>query len=49
MRMPLNESIDAAIAALKGLSSVDAVFYAMKANPHREIVKLAHDGPEPAR
>src|SRR5690606_34646367 len=37
------ESIEQAIAALKGLKSVDAVFYAMKANPHREILKLVHD------
>jgi diaminopimelate decarboxylase/aspartate kinase len=38
------ESIERAIAALRGLKSVDAVFYAMKANPHREILKLVHDG-----
>jgi diaminopimelate decarboxylase/aspartate kinase len=37
------DSIEQAIAALKGLKSVDAVFYAMKANPHREILKLVHD------
>jgi diaminopimelate decarboxylase/aspartate kinase len=33
-----------AVAALRGLSAVDAVFYAMKANPHREILQLVHDG-----
>ena len=33
-----------AIAALRGLKAVDAVFYAMKANPHREILQLVHDG-----
>ena len=26
------------------LRAVDAVFYAMKANPHREILRLVHDG-----
>lgn len=34
------ESIEQAVAALKGLKAVDAVFYAMKANPHREILKI---------
>jgi diaminopimelate decarboxylase/aspartate kinase len=34
------DSIEQAVAALKSLESVDAVFYAMKANPHREILKL---------
>lgn len=38
------ESIKNAVAALRGLSAVDAVFYAMKANPHREILQLVHDG-----
>ena len=38
------ESIQGAVAALRGLKSVDAVFYAMKANPHPEILKLVHDG-----
>jgi diaminopimelate decarboxylase/aspartate kinase len=38
------DSIVSAIAALRGLKAVDAVFYAMKANPHREILKLVHDG-----
>jgi bifunctional diaminopimelate decarboxylase / aspartate kinase len=38
------ESIESAIAALRGLKAVDAVFYAMKANPNREILKLVHDG-----
>jgi diaminopimelate decarboxylase/aspartate kinase len=37
------ESIEQAIGALKSLKSVDAVFYAMKANPHRDILKLVHD------
>lgn len=37
------ESIEQAIGALQGLKAVDAVFYAMKANPHREILKLVHD------
>jgi diaminopimelate decarboxylase/aspartate kinase len=38
------ESIKNAVAALRGLAAVDAVFYAMKANPHREILQLVHDG-----
>jgi diaminopimelate decarboxylase/aspartate kinase len=38
------ESIVAAVAALRGLKSVDAVFYAMKANPNREILKLVDAG-----
>ncbi len=38
------ETIEKAIAALRGLKSVDAVFYAMKANSNREILKLVHDG-----
>ena len=38
------DSIEQAVAALKSLESVDAVFYAMKANPHREILQLVHDG-----
>ena len=33
-----------AIAALRGLKSVDAVFYAMKANSNREILKLVDAG-----
>ena len=37
------ESIEAAVAALRSLKSVDAVFYAMKANSNREILKLVHD------
>ncbi len=37
------DSIAAAIAGLKSLRSVDAVFYAMKANSHPEILKLVHD------
>src|SRR6185503_10539774 len=37
------ESIEAAIAALRSLKSVDAVFYAMKANSNPEILKLVHD------
>jgi diaminopimelate decarboxylase/aspartate kinase len=38
------DSIEKAIAALRGLKSIDAVFYAMKANPNREILRLVHDG-----
>jgi diaminopimelate decarboxylase/aspartate kinase len=38
------ESIAAAVAALRALKSVDAVFYAMKANPHRDILRLVNDG-----
>jgi diaminopimelate decarboxylase/aspartate kinase len=38
------ESIEKAIAALRGLKSVDAVFYAMKANSNREILKLVDKG-----
>jgi bifunctional diaminopimelate decarboxylase / aspartate kinase len=38
------ESIQGAVAALRSLKSVDAVFYAMKANPNREILKLVHEG-----
>jgi diaminopimelate decarboxylase/aspartate kinase len=38
------DTIKNAVAALRGLSAVDAVFYAMKANPHREILQLVHDG-----
>jgi diaminopimelate decarboxylase/aspartate kinase len=34
------ETIEQAMTALKGLKAVDAVFYAMKANPHRDILKL---------
>jgi diaminopimelate decarboxylase/aspartate kinase len=37
------DSIEQAIAALQALRAVDAVFYAMKANPNREILKLVHD------
>ncbi|HJR68574.1 MAG TPA: bifunctional aspartate kinase/diaminopimelate decarboxylase, partial [Gammaproteobacteria bacterium] len=37
------ESIEQAIAALRSLEAVDAVFYAMKANSNREILKLVHD------
>ena len=38
------ESIEGAVAALRGLKAVDAVFYAMKANPNREILKLVDKG-----
>jgi bifunctional diaminopimelate decarboxylase / aspartate kinase len=38
------ESIEQAVAALRSLKSVDAVFYAMKANPNREILKLVDAG-----
>jgi bifunctional diaminopimelate decarboxylase / aspartate kinase len=37
------ESIDGAIESLKGLSAVDAVFYAMKANANVDILRLVHD------
>jgi len=37
------ESIEQAVAALRSLKAVDAVFYAMKANPHRDILKIVHD------
>jgi len=37
------ESIESAVAGLRSLKSVDAVFYAMKANPHPEILRLVHD------
>jgi diaminopimelate decarboxylase/aspartate kinase len=37
------ESIEQAIAALRSLEAVDAVFYAMKANSNPEILKLVHD------
>ncbi len=37
------ESIEQAIVALRSLEAVDAVFYAMKANSNREILKLVHD------
>jgi diaminopimelate decarboxylase/aspartate kinase len=37
------ESIEKAVDALRSLASVDAVFYAMKANPHPAILKLVHD------
>jgi bifunctional diaminopimelate decarboxylase / aspartate kinase len=37
------ESIAAAIASLKSLKSVDAVFYAMKANSNRAILQLVDD------
>jgi bifunctional diaminopimelate decarboxylase / aspartate kinase len=38
------ESIERAVAALRGLKAVDAVFYAMKANPNREILKIVDKG-----
>ena len=37
------QTIESAIASLKSLRSVDAVFYSMKANSNREILKLAYD------
>ncbi len=37
------ESIEAAVAALTSLKSVDAVFYAMKANSHPAILKLVYE------
>lgn len=37
-------TLEQAVAALKGLTAVDAVFYAMKANPHRDILKLVDAG-----
>jgi diaminopimelate decarboxylase/aspartate kinase len=36
------ESIEGAIESLQGLSAVDAVFYAMKANSNVEILRLVH-------
>jgi diaminopimelate decarboxylase/aspartate kinase len=36
-------SIERAIASLQALRSVDAVFYAMKANSNAEILRLVHD------
>jgi diaminopimelate decarboxylase/aspartate kinase len=36
-------SIERAIKALQSLRCIDAIFYAMKANANREILKLAHD------
>jgi diaminopimelate decarboxylase/aspartate kinase len=38
------DSIEQAIAALRALKSVDAIFYAMKANPNRDILKLVDAG-----
>jgi diaminopimelate decarboxylase/aspartate kinase len=37
-------TVQAALAALTALQSVDAVFYAMKANSHPEILRLVHRG-----
>ncbi len=37
------ESIERALESLQGLRSVDAVFYAMKANPNPAILQLVHD------
>ena len=37
------ESIERAVESLKSLRSVDAVFYSMKANPNREILKLVNE------
>jgi diaminopimelate decarboxylase/aspartate kinase len=36
-------SIEQAVKALTALESIDRVFYAMKANANREILKLVHD------
>jgi diaminopimelate decarboxylase/aspartate kinase len=36
-------SIEQAVKSLKSLESVDKVFYAMKANANREILKIVHD------
>src|SRR5690606_448083 len=36
------DSITGAVAALRGLANVDAVFYAMKANPNRAVLELVH-------
>jgi diaminopimelate decarboxylase/aspartate kinase len=38
------ESIQRAVAALRDLKAVDSVFYAMKANPNRDILRLVYDG-----
>src|SRR5690606_19095097 len=35
-------SVEAAIEALKSLRAVDAVFYAMKANSHAEVLRTVH-------
>jgi diaminopimelate decarboxylase/aspartate kinase len=37
------ESIERAVDSLRSLGSVDAVFYAMKANSNVDILRLAHD------
>jgi diaminopimelate decarboxylase/aspartate kinase len=37
-------SIKAAVARLRGLKSVDQVFYAIKANSHPEVLQVVHDG-----
>jgi diaminopimelate decarboxylase/aspartate kinase len=37
------QTIEAAIASLQSLRSLDAVFYAMKANNHPGILELVHD------
>jgi bifunctional diaminopimelate decarboxylase / aspartate kinase len=36
-------TLESAIAALKSLRAVDAVFYSMKANPNPAILQLVHD------
>ena len=36
-------SIETAIDSLQSLQSIDAVFYAMKANSHPEILRIAHE------
>jgi diaminopimelate decarboxylase/aspartate kinase len=37
-------SIEAAVARLRGLQSVDQVFYAIKANSHPAVLQAVHDG-----
>jgi diaminopimelate decarboxylase/aspartate kinase len=38
------ESLEQSIANLKGLRSVDRVFYAIKANSHPEVLRVVHEG-----
>jgi diaminopimelate decarboxylase/aspartate kinase len=36
-------SIESALDALRSLESVDAIFYAMKANPHPDVLRIVHE------
>jgi diaminopimelate decarboxylase/aspartate kinase len=38
------ESIEVAVGHLRGLTSVDQVFYAIKANSNREVLRVVHEG-----